>query len=160
MKTLQTMTPVTPSRPTLFARVACVLVVPIALAFASCACPEPKTPAALPDSPPHLAAAKAALAAAEQKKLWTAQDEREFSRNIAHLSEDTRLALATQLARDVNSKAIRIERRPPSTKGPQICPCVPGMCAGVTTTPAAADPAVPVTGTTDRMAAPANMKKN
>jgi hypothetical protein len=114
----------------------------------------------LPDNAQHLEAAKARLAAAEQKKVWTADDERAFSRNLANLSQESHLALAVQLARDINTKAVRIER--PTRRGPEppICPCVPGLCEAAPPAPTPApDMSAPPRAGMAPPAAPAPMRK-
>ncbi len=133
---------------------------PIVACLAAGCCPAPDTVAKLPDNAQHLEAAKGRLAAAEQKKVWTAEDERAFSRNLANLSQESHLALAVQLARDINTKAIHVER--PTRRGPEppICPCVPGLCEATppAPTPAPAMSAPPTAGMAPP-AAPAPMRK-
>jgi len=112
-------------------------------AFSGCNCPEPRFAsdiAPVPDSPEHVRNVQVTISNAQAKGVWTVDDERTFSRNMSHMSAETRFAYGVQIATLINTKAMIVDRTPPKTKPPARCPC--GTCSG-TSTPAA--PATPDT---------------
>jgi len=114
---------------------ALIVLVPL---FGGCACPEPRHATQVVDSPEHVKNVETTIANAQARRVWTVEDERAFSRNLTHLSSDTAFAYAKQIAVLINNGAMTIDRRPPKTKRPALCPC--GTCKGTTTPAAPASP--------------------
>lgn len=106
--------------------------------FGGCACPEPRHATLVVDSPEHVKNVETTIANAQARRVWTVEDERAFSRNLSHLSPDTAFAYAKQIATLINNQAMTIDRRPPKTRRPALCPC--GTCNGTSTPAAPASP--------------------
>jgi len=109
-------------------------------AFSGCACPEPKYPTPVVDSPENVRNVATTIANAQARRVWTVNDERAFSHNLSHLSPDTAFAYAMQIAKLINTQMMAIDRSESKTPRPPRCPCA--TCNG-TTLPA--PPAPPVT---------------
>lgn len=128
---------------------------PFALALAflgGCQCPEPHHVQALNDSPEHVRNVEAVIGNAQARQTWTLEDERAFTRNIGHLSIETRFAQMKRIAGLINSRAMRIDRTPPKPDPGLDCPC--RQCGVPTPAPPPPVTQVPTTDTPPTSAQP------